>query len=210
MDQTERAATGEAIIERGERLYREKLKALFVPEHVGKLLAIDPVTERCFPGGTSAEAVGAAHDAMPDSRFYLKRVGYTGRRTLSAVASTRRNESGMSEPSRWESHQLLDEIALAYHRAVAERLRRTPEIVIEIARQNLARWLASDAFDGGTGAPLREWEAIIDRSNVEQLIAIITGESDEGQRLRSSSPFVGAIAEEERLEILHACEVADG
>jgi hypothetical protein len=30
--------------------------------------------------------------------------------------------------------------------------------------------------------------------------------SDEGQRLRSSSPFVGTLTPEERLEILAACE----
>lgn len=77
MDGAELAAIREAVIERGERLYRERLKALFVPRHVGKFLAIDPVTGSYFLGDTSAEAVGAAHDAMPDARFYLKRIGYT-------------------------------------------------------------------------------------------------------------------------------------
>ncbi len=76
-EEAARAAVREAVIERGERLYREKLKTLVVPEHVGKFLAIDPATGKYFLGDTSAEAVGTAHDRMPDARFYLKRIGYT-------------------------------------------------------------------------------------------------------------------------------------
>jgi hypothetical protein len=55
------------------------------------------------------------------------------------------------------SHTFLDEFALTYHRAVADRLRGEPSVV-------------------------------------------------DGQRLRSSSPFAGALSPEERLEILAACE----
>lgn len=76
-EEAERKAVREAVINAGERLYRERLMALYVPGHVGKFLAIDPVTERSFLGDTSAEAIGAAHDAMPNTRFYLKRIGYT-------------------------------------------------------------------------------------------------------------------------------------
>lgn len=90
MGEVELAAVREAVIEAGERLYRERLKALFVPGHVGEFLAIEPVTGRYFQGDTSAEAVGAAHDAMPEARFYLKRIGYTAAHTISA--SPRREE----------------------------------------------------------------------------------------------------------------------
>jgi hypothetical protein len=76
-DEAELAAVREAVIEAGERLYKERLKALFVPGHVGEFLAIDPVTGWYFLGDTSASAVGAAHDAMPEARFYLKQIGYT-------------------------------------------------------------------------------------------------------------------------------------
>ncbi len=37
------------------------------------------------------------------------------------------------------SHPFLDEFVLAYHRAVAERLRAEPEAVLERARRNLNR-----------------------------------------------------------------------
>ena len=75
-EEAERKAVREAVIEAGERLYREKLKALFVPGRVGKFLAIDPLTGRYFLGDTSAEAAWAAYDAMPETHFYIKRIGY--------------------------------------------------------------------------------------------------------------------------------------
>jgi hypothetical protein len=108
----------------------------------------------------------------------------------------------------WGSHQFLDALALAYHRAVAARLRTEPKAVIEVARENIARWLSSGSFDAGTAASLHEWEEILDTSNSEQLMAVITEESDEGQRLRQSSPFAGVLTDEERLEIMTACEQA--
>ena len=104
------------------------------------------------------------------------------------------------------SHAFLDEFALAYHCAVAERLRAEPEAVLERARQNLDRWTEGDAFGAGERASLEEWKEILGGSDVDRLIKIITDMSDEGQRLRSSSPFVGALSPEERLEILAACE----
>lgn len=104
------------------------------------------------------------------------------------------------------SHAFLDEFALAYHRAVAERLRREPMVVINHARQNLDRWASAGAFDSGETESLEEWQGILDSSNIDQLIEIITDLSDEGQRLRQSSPFVGTLSPQERLEILTACE----
>jgi hypothetical protein len=104
------------------------------------------------------------------------------------------------------SHAFLDEFALAYHRAVADRMRAEPEPVLERARQNLNRWMEGDAFGAGEQASLEEWRRIIGEADVERLVEIMTDTSDEGQRLRSSSPFVGALPPEERLEILAACE----
>lgn len=104
------------------------------------------------------------------------------------------------------SHAFLDEFALAYHRAVAERLRTEPESVLDRARRNLDRWAEGDVFGAGEQASLEEWRGILGRADVERLIEIMTDTSDEGQRLRSSSPFVGTLSPEERLEILAACE----
>ncbi len=104
------------------------------------------------------------------------------------------------------SHAFLDDFALAYHRAVADRLHAEPAAVLGHARRNLDRWTEGDAFGPGDLASLEEWRRILDEANVGGLIEIITDASDEGQRLRSSSPFVGILSPEERLEILAACE----
>jgi hypothetical protein len=105
-----------------------------------------------------------------------------------------------------EAHQFLDDFALAYHRAVAVRLRVEPEAVLSHARPNLNRWLEGDAFGSGERQSVEEWQKILDGSDVRRLIQIITDTSEEGQRLRSSSPFIGTLTPEERLEILAACE----
>ena len=49
------------------------------------------------------------------------------------------------------SHAFLDEFALAYHRAVAHRLRAEPSAVLAQARRNLDRWTEGDAFGPGDG-----------------------------------------------------------
>ena len=104
------------------------------------------------------------------------------------------------------THRFLDEFALAYHRAVAERLRHEPQTVISHARQNLNRWIESATFGDGEVQTLEEWQGILNGSDVDRLIEIITDTSDEGQRLRSSSPFVGTLSPEKRMEILADCE----
>ena len=73
---TEADAVGESVIRQGRQLYKGKLKAMLEPEHTGRFVAIEPDTGDYFLGDTDAEALFAAHAVMPDSRFYLKRIGY--------------------------------------------------------------------------------------------------------------------------------------
>ncbi len=124
-------------------------------------------------------------------------------KTEEAIAAIPGGAAGVSPLG---SHAFLDEFALAYHRAVAERLRAEPVAVLEHARRNLERWAEGDTFAVGEKASLEEWRGILDEADVDRLIEIITEASEEGQRLRSSSPFVGTLSPEERLEILAACE----
>lgn len=118
-------------------------------------------------------------------------------------------ESAVSSPAESSplgTHQFLDEFALAYHRAVAERLRSEGAAVIDHARRNLDRWASGGQPGPGGAWALEEWRKILDVSDLDKLIEIITDTSDEGQRLRSSSPFAGTLSPEKRLEILAACE----
>ena len=114
--------------------------------------------------------------------------------------------SAPAESSPLSTHRFLDEFALAYHRAVAERLRGDGATVIEHARRNLDRWTGGGRPGPGVPQALEEWRKILDDSDLDKLIEIITDPSDEGQRLRSSSPFAGTLSPEERLEILATCE----
>lgn len=71
----EAARVRDTVIARGSRVYDEQLKALLEPEQTGRFVAVEPESGRYFLGDTDAEALIAAHEAMPESHFYLKRIG---------------------------------------------------------------------------------------------------------------------------------------
>jgi len=103
------------------------------------------------------------------------------------------------------THQFLDALALAYHQAIAFRLLNSPEEVIGLARENLEHWIR--VHEGtGTVYALKEWQTLLDTKTVPELIAIITEDSDKGQRLRQSTPFAGVLSDQERKEIMTRCE----
>ena len=79
-------------------------------------------------------------------------------------------------------------------RAITEKVRRQPAL-FGIAKQNLVRWKKTQR---PWPRPLREWEEIIDRHSMEEVLTILTEDSEEGQRLRQSSPFTGILTREER------------
>lgn len=104
------------------------------------------------------------------------------------------------------SQQYIDYLSLMYHREIAEHLRREPERILNIARDNLRRWLASHERGSAEARCFEEWEHLLDTCSVDKLIAIITEDSDEGQRLRSSTPFTGILSNQKRREINKRCE----
>ncbi len=93
---------------------------------------------------------------------------------------------------------LSDRYALAVHLAIAEKLRSTPEEVLRIANRNLDRWISSGDFDRSEMVTLQEWKEILESNGPDEIANLITSRTDEGQRLRSSSPFVGILTYEER------------
>ncbi len=64
------------LAEAGERFYRERLQALLEPEQTGQFVAIEPETGRYFVAHSGLEALQTARRALPESLFYLKRIGY--------------------------------------------------------------------------------------------------------------------------------------
>jgi hypothetical protein len=93
----------------------------------------------------------------------------------------------------------VDLFNLMLHRAVAEKLRKNPDTVLRIARNNLKKWLQNN------DSALLEWRNILETKTPEEIIKIISQDTDEGQRLRSSSPFAGVLSETERERIWSEC-----
>jgi hypothetical protein len=94
------------------------------------------------------------------------------------------------------SHAWIDRRSLALHDAVAAKIHAHPELV-DVARANLARWIRRTPH----GA-LLEWQRLLERSSVADLVALLRSESETAARLRQSSPFAGILTPEERREIL--------
>jgi hypothetical protein len=93
-------------------------------------------------------------------------------------------------------HAWIDRRSLALHEAVAARLEAHPEL-LDVARRNLARWLSH-----GTQGALLEWQALLDRVSVSEVVTLLRSESETAARLRQSSPFAGVLTPEERRAIL--------
>jgi hypothetical protein len=77
------------LVEGGQRFYDEHLKDKLEPEHTGRYVAIEPETGRYFLGDTGTDALLEAHQSLPQSLFYLARVGYLAADTISGYG--RRN-----------------------------------------------------------------------------------------------------------------------
>lgn len=93
-------------------------------------------------------------------------------------------------------YQLSDWRSLDFHKLIAEKIRANPSLV-QKALSNMKRW---EEQNGCHETLWDDWLVIIE-SGLEPLIDFMTSESDEAQRLRSSSPFVGILTQEERNEI---------
>ena len=101
-------------------------------------------------------------------------------------------------PEPW-SHPWLDELGLRYHQAIAEKIRREPGL-LEIARENLRRWLTAEP-EATPSHARREWQRILAFEDVPEIIRAMTDPSEEGHRRRQSTPFPDILSNEERRAI---------
>lgn len=83
----------ERLAEEGERFYAERLRDVLEPEQTGRFVAIEPEVGRYFIGGGGSEVLAAAHEAMPDGLFYLKRIGYEFTHRMSGRSLRRLEEA---------------------------------------------------------------------------------------------------------------------
>ncbi|MGZ8939525.1 MAG: hypothetical protein ACXW32_09980 [Limisphaerales bacterium] len=91
-------------------------------------------------------------------------------------------------------HQRIDDINSHQDRIIASRLRRDRH-VLEIARDNLRRWIRRD---GRKPRPVfLEWQRIIERLTPNEIATFLTSDTAMARRLRQSSPFAGVLSEVE-------------
>ena len=88
-------------------------------------------------------------------------------------------------------HDVNDEVSLEMGRRVAARLRDEPAL-LQIAHDNLARWLRANASAPALVRCYREWQVILD-GPLRDLCAILETDSEENRRLRQNSPFAGVL-----------------
>ena len=91
----------------------------------------------------------------------------------------------------------MDARSLALAQAVAEKIRRDPSR-LQRALENLVRWKKRREI---WPACLKEWEEILARRSIDEVLAILVEDSEEGRRRRQSSPFTGLLTPAERKAI---------
>jgi hypothetical protein len=112
------------------------------------------------------------------------------------LAGDPRGRASCANVAMMDPHRLAEERSVAYHRAIAERLRDQPAI-LDAARRRVEGWLAS-----GTTAPAAaaKWAAILS-GDLPAIEAFLVERSERADELRQSSPFAGALRPRERWTI---------
>lgn len=101
--------------------------------------------------------------------------------------------SGRRQPS--DPHRKAELRSLAYHQAVAPRLRRP---LVEEAERKLARWVREGRIDPRHA---RAWEEVFSLS-ISGIRKAIIADDERGRDLRQNSPLAGMLSEPERRRIL--------
>lgn len=128
------------------------------------------------------------------------------RRPLASVIRERQRRSAeaidldrLLPRRRNRSHRTAELQALAYHRLVAERL---DEKIVDDARRRLARWRQDDRIHPRWA---EEWERIL-AMPLPRIARAISADTVRGRELRQTSPFAGALTEQERRRLVEAVE----
>jgi hypothetical protein len=94
-------------------------------------------------------------------------------------------------------HSFLDRRSLAFHVAIAEKLRSDPKL-LEKVRDRLRSLLSDDRVSISTRDAYREWLDVIERRSFEEVLNLLVDPSEEGIRLRQATPFAGILSRAER------------
>lgn len=72
----------EKIADEGEKIY-EEVKSKYLPQDIGKYLAIDVDSKDVYLSENTADAVMAAKKEHPDKIFFVVKIGYSAAEILS-------------------------------------------------------------------------------------------------------------------------------
>lgn len=102
-----------------------------------------------------------------------------------------------SSEDRRDPHRVAELRSLAYHRALAPRLRRP---MVDQARRKLRRWKDEERIDPRQALA---WEEVLTLP-MGDLRKAIVADDERGRDLRQSSPLAGLLSERERRKVLAA------
>lgn len=94
-------------------------------------------------------------------------------------------------------HSFLDRRSLAFHVAIAEKLRKDP-MLLEKVRDRLRRTLSDERVSISTRDAYREWLGVIEEHSFEEVLSLLVDPGEEGTRLRQATPFAGILSKAER------------
>lgn len=89
--------------------------------------------------------------------------------------------------------------SLAYHRAVAQKLRANPSLVDNVSRR--LQWLRE--MNPAARAYYDEWQRLL-QGSFDDLIAALLSESERSCALRQENPFCDLVSQPERAAIYRA------
>ena len=112
-------------------------------------------------------------------------------------ATRMRPERSVGRTSEGDRHRISERRALAYHRALAPRLRRP---MLDDAMRRLERWRQEGRIDHRYAL---EWERLFEKP-VSEIRKTISRDDPVGNDLRQNSPLGGLLSEPERRKIREA------
>lgn len=116
---------------------------------------------------------------------------------LEARQRAERMRPRVGAPDRSEPHRAAELRGLAYHRAVAPRLRRP---MVDAARRKMRRWREEGTIDPRQA---EAWEGVFEMPMAD-IRRAITADDERGRDLRQSSPLAGLLSEPERRKIIES------
>jgi hypothetical protein len=102
---------------------------------------------------------------------------------------------GAAEPKASDPHRIAELRGLAYHRALAPRLRRP---MVDQGLRKLRRWREEERIDPRHA---EAWEEVL-ALPVNEIRTAIAADDERSRDLRQNSPLVGLLSEHERRKIL--------